>query len=194
MPLHTLLTDIVETCGGSSELVHILNRLGTVSSTDTRDRYVQYTVTKQLQQDEIPCLVPNGFIIASTDNLDFKQSHATVYSGDQPRSWHGTTMQPVQPKPLSLQNPHPTPTTSDHDYIATQCRFASRKKRPLLDTDGGSTVKKVCWRARTLTEGPHPASELLPMTPEYTPVQPLHRLSFSCPELEDKSADTVAVL
>ena len=53
MPLHTLLTDIVETCGGSSKLVHILNRLGAVLSTDTHDRYVQYTVTKQLQQDEI---------------------------------------------------------------------------------------------------------------------------------------------
>ena len=50
-------------------------------------------------------------------------------------------------------------------------------------------MKKVCRRARTLTEGPHPASELFPMTPEYTPVQPLHRLSFSYPELEDKSAD-----
>ena len=54
MPLHTLLTAIVETCGGSSKLVHILNRLGAVSSSDTHDRYVQYTVTKQLQQDEIP--------------------------------------------------------------------------------------------------------------------------------------------
>ena len=124
MPLHTLLTDIVETCGGSSELVHILNRLGAVSSTDTHDSYVQYIVTKQLQQNEIPCLVSNGFTIASTDNLDFKQSHATVYSGDQSRSWHGTTMQLVQPKPLSLQNPHRTPTTSDHDYNATQCCFA----------------------------------------------------------------------
>ena len=30
MPLHTLLTDIVETCGGSSVLVHILNRLRAV--------------------------------------------------------------------------------------------------------------------------------------------------------------------
>ena len=83
MPLHTLLTDIVETCGGSSALVHILNRLGAVSSTDTHDCYVQYTVTKQLQKDEIPYLVPNAFTIASADNLDCKQPHATVYSGDQ---------------------------------------------------------------------------------------------------------------
>ena len=84
--------------------------------------YVQHTVTKQLQQDEIPYLVPNGFTIARADNLDFQQPQATVYSGDQSQSWHGTTMQLVQPRPHSLQNPHPTPT-GDRDYIATLCRL-----------------------------------------------------------------------
>lgn len=99
-----------------------LNRLGAVSSTDIHDRYVQYTVTKQLQQYEIPYLVPNGFTMARADNLDFQQPHASVYSGDH---WYGTTMQLVQPRPHSLQNPHPTPA-GDHNYIATLCLFASR--------------------------------------------------------------------
>lgn len=59
---------------------------------DTHHRYVQYTVTKQLQKDTIPNLAPHAFTVASADNLDCNQPHATVYSGDQSRSWHGTTM------------------------------------------------------------------------------------------------------
>ena len=161
-----------------------MNSRATISR--CHNRYVQYTVTKQLQKDEIPYLVPNAFTIASADNLDCKQPHATVYSGDQSWSWHGTTMQLVQPKPHSLLNPNPT-FTGDHDYLATQYRFASRQKRPMLDTNEGSTVKKVCRRARTLTEGPHPASELLINIPECTPVQPLLQLSFRYPELQGKS-------
>ena len=50
-------------------------------------------------------------------------------------------------------------------------------------------MKKVCWWARTSTEGPYQASELLIKTPECTPVQPLHQLSFRYPELQDKSTD-----
>ena len=170
MPLHTLLTDVVEMCGGSSVLVHILNRLGAVSSTDTHHRYVQYTVTKQLQEDKIPNLAPHAFTIASADNLDCSQPHATVYSGDQSRSWHGTTMQVVQPKPQSLQNLQHIPT-SDHDYIVTRCRFASGYKRQLSDPDGDPSLKKKCRRARTLTEGPHPTSELLLSSRASIPVQ-----------------------
>ena len=126
-----------------------LNCLGAVSSTDIHDRYVQYTVTKQLQQYEIPYLVPNGFTMARADNLDFQQPHPTVYSGDQSQSWHGTTMQLVQPRPHSLQNPHPTPTGDPWLHCNTV---------PFCISIEAATVryrwrvhKKVC-RARTLTK------------------------------------------
>ena len=58
MPLphpHTLLTDPVEVCGGSRQLIKILNRLGTTSSNDsdcydTHDHFVTHEA--QVQQEK----------------------------------------------------------------------------------------------------------------------------------------------
>ena len=101
-PLHTLIADAIETCGGSSRLTRLLNRLGVCVSTDTHARYVQHRV-KRTQEEGVMSLYPqNAFTVVSADNLDFVHSHARVYCGKQQSSWHGTTVQVVQPKPLTL--------------------------------------------------------------------------------------------
>ena len=40
VPLHTPLTDYIQTSGGSSELITILNRLGAMASSETLDTHI----------------------------------------------------------------------------------------------------------------------------------------------------------
>ena len=90
---------MVEVCGGSRQLLRILNRLGCTSSPDTHDRFVTQHAEARCQKqiwDEIP---KNVFTVASVDNFDMLQSYSAVYCGDQQRSYHGTTIQLVQPSP-----------------------------------------------------------------------------------------------
>ena len=97
MPLHTLLTDAVYSHGGTTELVQVMNRLGMISSEDTHAHYVDHVVRHSDNTHDIDL---SDTVVATLDNLDFLQSNAAVYCGDQHRSWHGTTVQILQPKPL----------------------------------------------------------------------------------------------
>ena len=54
--------------------------------------------TKRKSEGLLKDLDSSTFTIATTDNIDFLQSHASVYAGSQYRSWHGTSVQVVQPQ------------------------------------------------------------------------------------------------
>ena len=83
VPLHTLLTDYIEACGGSSELITVLNRLGAVASIETLDRHIVRVSVQRKQHGLLKGLDDKSFTVATTDNIDFLQSHASVYSGSQ---------------------------------------------------------------------------------------------------------------
>lgn len=97
-PLHTLLTDVIDSQGGSSLLIRILNRFGICASTETLDRFIQYKVV-QSDQSQSEYMNAEAFTIISADNIDFLHSHARVFQGNQVSSWHGTSVQAVQPLP-----------------------------------------------------------------------------------------------
>ncbi len=104
VPLHILLADFIDTSGGSSELISVLNRLGAVASADTLNQHICSVSVEHKTDGLLKDLNSESFTVASTDNIDFLQSHASVYSGSQHRSWHGTSVQVVQPQPHTLKS------------------------------------------------------------------------------------------
>ena len=104
----------------------MLNRFGICSSVDTLKRVIHSVSLDRKNAGTRSLLVEKAFTVASTDNVDFLQSNASVYSGDQHRSWHATSIQLVQPMP----------NTAIH---SEQSRAVTRR---LLSTAGEATTSE----------------------------------------------------
>lgn len=78
-------------------IIRILNRLGICYSADTLARSIQYEVQEQEKRGAEQECSPNSFTVLSANNIDFLHSYACVFYGNQTCSWHGTTVQAVQP-------------------------------------------------------------------------------------------------
>ena len=158
------LADKVECCGGSAELLQILNCLGITASLETLKRHIHNVseIRKQTGIDGLLVDKDKAFTIASADNIDFLSSYAAVYSGCQHRSWHATSVQLVQPRPQScryqsqsiqltgdrcdIESPdEPTPSAVTDVAMHTQSTAA------VMPTP--MTVTDLPMRTQTITEG-----------------------------------------
>ena len=100
MPMHILIANLIESQGGSTFLIQALNKFGVCSSQDTLQRFIQSKV--DTKKGKHPCsgyFNSSSFTVISVDNIDFLHSFARVFKGTQNSSWHGTTVQLVQPLP-----------------------------------------------------------------------------------------------
>ena len=79
-------------------LIQLLNRLGSCASSNTLARFIQHKVSA-FNEKKGKDLNPQSFTVISADNIDFLHSYARVFGGSQVSSWHGTTVQAVQPLP-----------------------------------------------------------------------------------------------
>lgn len=118
MPLHTLITDVVDGLGGSTQLTRILNRLGICSSADTLARHIQHVTSVKENNTLERHFSSEALTFISADNIDFLHSYAQVFCGNQQSSWHGTTVQAVQTTPSimtgSLPSTAPEHVTQSH--------------------------------------------------------------------------------
>ena len=79
IPLHMLVTDTIDRCGGSTGLIRILNRLGVCAAADTLDRFIQHKVEEcQRRGPEQDCVESLPTII-SVDNIYFQNNYSRVF-------------------------------------------------------------------------------------------------------------------
>ncbi len=107
----------------------------------------------------------NNFTVATVDNIDFLPKHSFVFHGDQSRSWHGTTIQVVQPLGSSYQscsNMECSMTAEQDQQLVEHSPNPSaigkkRTTRPASEpsptpTSKSPANKKVTRRSRSLVE------------------------------------------
>ena len=108
----------------NAELVQILNRVGAVACLDTCNRLATEAVQQRVRVGIRMSLKPGLFSVASIDNIDILQIHQMVLALDKTRSWHGTSVQCVQPLPetgmLSIQEVENTSNPDRHLNLRIQ--------------------------------------------------------------------------
>ena len=167
VPLHILLTDLIDSQVGSYELIRILNRLGAVASVDTHRRYIQFQVAQKMSAGLLHNLDLSLFTVTSVDNIDFLQRHSFVYSGDQGRSWHGTTIQVVQPL---TANETETVDEDREDIVQDSSYVCSLMDSSLETSDMCTSVVNSRLVPQKRHERPTPES-----SPTHTTTSPEHK-------------------
>ena len=152
IPIHILITDVIEGQWGSAMLIEILNRLGACASADTLARYIQHKYSNQKSTMD-QWLNQDSFTVVSVDNIDFLHSYARVYKGSTGKtSFHGTSIQLVQPLPsLSEQLDIDVLTDVSNEPVSMLCTELSPEPQHLT-----MTISPIAKRTRASMSSPYP--------------------------------------
>ena len=95
-----------------------------------------------------------SFTIVSADNIDFRHSYARVSKGSKNSSWHGTSIQVVQPLPsLSIQPACTSPVPStDHDTH----ELNRKRQAPYSETESPKRRRLHPHKPSQVQSQPHP--------------------------------------
>ena len=96
-----LTADIVDSRGGSSLLLRILNQLGVCASSETLSRFIQHKVQSKQTGETEPDLDPQEFTVVSADNIDFMHSYARIFSESKTAAGMEQLCKLSSPKPLN---------------------------------------------------------------------------------------------
>lgn len=164
LPFHVLIADLIDSYGGSLELIKIFNQIGVCVSNDTLLRHIQQKVQESMAEGILQGLNPSILTLFTLDNIDFLHSHAQVFARNQTLSWHGTTIPEVQAKPSHVQATDPLPTQTD---ITTRRPHTALSPMPSPDEAQSPLPKHFHGQARTGTELTRKSSASIPTEPSH---------------------------
>ena len=102
LPLPMLISDIIDKyTNSSSECLRILNQFGICYSKPSLNRYQNSVIERK---NEIGAQISlESFTVCSVDNINKRSSYASVKASDTSRGFDGTSVQLVEPKPISCK-------------------------------------------------------------------------------------------
>ena len=101
--------------------------LNCVGAIDTHQHLATQVVQERIAQGVLPHIDEKALSIVSIDNLDILQPHAFVSCTDAIRSWHGTSVQCMQPLPLTGILKAGDMNVLHHPYSRKHCHFSDSK-------------------------------------------------------------------
>ena len=146
------------------------------ASKDTLDRFIQYQLASSKEITEAKTLNNSSFTVVSADNIDFLHSYARVNQQKKGNSWHGTSIQAVQPRP-SMSTAEMDIDIGIHGCSSTTVGPTISRKRierqsPLPSPMKQTSSPKAKRRMRTGTENTRDEVPSYCSDPTQTPLAP----------------------
>ena len=146
VPLHLLFTDIIDKFTNSSwECLRILNQFGICYSKSFLNNYQESVI--QRKKDIGVQLSAESFTVCSVDNINKRSSYAYVKSNDLSRGFDGTSVQVVEPMPLTIKwdkNEVCQPLTGSHTLKDKQGIFY-KKVMTISDLSLFRSIATLCF-------------------------------------------------